>query len=182
MRAIIKQYEEATASKLHDGKTQVLMLGSNRQAGLSNQAIGVEFNIMAEEDAERYLGDLVGHAVNEETRFAGAIGKMEKVAQQWSNLHTKVYGRAIVANSIMLAQVLYRGQVNVVSTKMRERAKSIITEFMRQGKKKGIQWEKLLLPIEEGGVGLRDLSTALDTQMIRVLKLMSTKADQPWVK
>ena len=181
LRSIIKKYEDATASKLHDTKTQVLMLGKMKTKEIKNDEVGVEFNIMTEKDKERYLGDLVGHRITEEIRFEGAIEKMENTAKTWTKLNTKVYGKAIIANSMMLAQILYRGQVNVVSDELRTKAKKVILDFMK-GEQRQFKWEKLLLPIESGGVNLRDPAAALDTQMIRLLKLMIVKADQPWVK
>ena len=49
-------------------------------------------------------------------------------------------------------------------------------------KKNGVAWAKMTLPIEQGGVGLLDPKTVFETQLIRIIKLMHTQADQPWVK
>ena len=49
-------------------------------------------------------------------------------------------------------------------------------------KKAEVAWKKLLLPKEEGGIGLKDPKCTLDAGKIRILKNMKLKHEQPWVK
>ena len=54
-------------------------------------------------------------------------------------------------------------------------------DFMWKFKNKGVAW-KMLLPVEEGGLGLKDPETVFEESLIRIIRLTRTKAAQPWVK
>ena len=65
VREIIAEYERATGQKLHDGKTKILRVGKNSTREMTNEEIGVDFEIMKAGDVERYLGDMVGNEVTD---------------------------------------------------------------------------------------------------------------------
>jgi hypothetical protein len=195
-REDVAWYEKATASKLNDPKSTIILLGKLRTAYTDVIAehtpavarlvleyyMEVRFEILADEGMERYLGDLIGNKVTEEKRFEEGLRKMKEIAKFWNNLNVGCYGRAIVANTLMLAMVKFRTMTNAVSSDMGKQIKEIIREFMWSYKKNGVAWAKMTLPIEQGGVGLLDPKTVFETQLIRIIKLMHTQTDQPWVK
>ena len=181
-RQHMKDYERSTASKLHDKKTMVMRLGKMKQRMIDHKKLNVEFTIMKNDDQEPYLGDIIGNTVTESERFDEKVEMMEGVGRPWHSLKLGYYGKAIIANTKMLSKVLFRSQVNPVSEQMRKKVKEEIKQFMWGYKKQGVAWTKMMLPVAEGGVGLRDPGIVFDMQLIRLIKLMHTKADQPWVK
>ena len=58
-RNIIGDFERASGSKLHDGKTMILKLGKTRRKALTKKQLGVEFTIMEDDATEDYLGDVM---------------------------------------------------------------------------------------------------------------------------
>jgi hypothetical protein len=65
----MKNYEQASGSKLYEGKTMILKLGNTRKKVMTNRQIGVKFTILEDEAREKYLGDVIGNDVTEEQRF-----------------------------------------------------------------------------------------------------------------
>ena len=116
LREDVSKFERATGAALHDLKTTNLKMGAMRTQELSKEDFGVEFEIMKDDAVERYLGDLIGNQVEEETRFKQGLVSMEQIGATW---HKKrelgCYGRAIIANTLLLSQVRFRAQVNPVS-------------------------------------------------------------------
>jgi hypothetical protein len=181
-RRVMKDYEQATASKLHEGKTMVMRLGKMREKQIEQKlkAMEVEFSLMKSEDSENYLGDVIGGEVKEEERFEGKIEEMKKLGKKWKALNIGYYGRVIVANTLMLPKVLFRTQVNPVSESLRKKIHEVMRNFM-WNKNRGVAWAKMLMPVAEGGLGLRDPAIVFDVQLVRIIKLMIKEPNQPWV-
>ena len=111
---------------------------------------------MTEEERESYLGDLIGHGVTEEERYGGILANIEKTGEKWNRERIGIYGRAIVANTLLLSKISHRAQVNTMSAQVRKNLKEKFRAFMWKGAGKGmVRWEVLLMGEEEGGVGLR---------------------------
>ena len=84
--------------------------------------------------------------MTEEERYGGILANIEKT----------IYGRAIVANTLLLSKISHRAQVNTMSAQVRKNLKEKFRAFMWKGAGKGmVRWEVLLMGEEEGGVGLR---------------------------
>lgn len=185
-RKLMREYERATASKLHDGKTMVMRLGNMRNRSMEQELkdMEVEFTLMQNEDTEKYLGDIIGGKVTEADRFDDKIESMVKLGKKWANLNIGYYERAIVANTLLLSKVLFRTQVNATSESLRKRIREVIRDFMwgkSKGNSRGVAWAKMLLPIAKGGLGLRDPAIVFDVQLVRIIRLMIKEPDQPWV-
>ena len=84
-RELMRDYEQATASKLNDGKTMVMRLGDMRKRQIEQElkVMKVEFTLMENEDTEKYLGDIIGGEVTEADRFDEKIEEMVKLGKKW---------------------------------------------------------------------------------------------------
>jgi hypothetical protein len=118
--------------------------------------------------------------VTEEKRFEEPLKKMESIAKNWARLKVGYYGKAIVVNTLMKAQLTYRAQVNAVSRKKKEEFKGKMRDFVWDKKQKLVAWHKLVRPIKQGGIGLVDIECALDVQKISILRNMMQRKGQPW--
>jgi len=182
-REIINKYEKSTAGQLHDGKTILMKLGKTRQRDMTSKQLGVDFRVMKEEERESYLGDVIGHGVTEEERYDTILEKIQETGQRWNRERIGIYGRAIVANTLLLSKISHRAQVNTMSTQVRKKLKEKFKAFMWNEASRGmVRWEVLLLKEEEGGVGLREPICALDAAKIRMLVSLMIKDRQPWMK
>lgn len=179
-RNIVSVYERGTGSKLNDSKTLILLLGRSR-IELEGVNLGVEFSTMSDDDIEKYLGDLIGHMVSENDRFREGFRKIERISKRWLRENLSLYGKAVVSNVLLIACIKYRADLNPVSEGLKKRLHRLIFEFL-WGKKAKIKWNILLLPIAQGGIGLKDPSCMLDAGKIRLVKNMRLKSEQPWVR
>ena len=183
-RGIISRYEKATGAKLHDGKTKILKLGRLRRKKLTAKSLGVNFEIMKDEATEEYLGDLVGNTVEEEQRFGPILNKITKLGENWNKENIGVYGRALVANTLMLAKLKHRADVNAISSAMKRRILQEFKDFVWRGKEKRarVRWEVMVKRVEEGGIGIKDPECAMDASKVRMLIRLATRDRQPWMK
>jgi hypothetical protein len=182
-REIINNYERSTAGQLHDGKTILMKLGRTRRKDITSKQLGVEFKVMSGEERESYLGDVIGHGVTEEERYEEILKRIEGTGRKWNKEGIGIYGRAIVANTLLLSKISHRAQVNTMSDQTRKKLKETFRDFMWKGAGKGmVRWEILSMKEEEGGVRLRDPLCALDAAKIRMFVDLMTKDRQPWMK
>ena len=82
---------------------------------MTSKQLGVKFRVMTEEQRESYLGDLIGHGVTEEERYGGIMANIDKTGEKWNRERIGIYGRAIVANTLLLRKISHRAQVNTMS-------------------------------------------------------------------
>jgi hypothetical protein len=136
LRAALGDYEKATGAKLHDTKTMILKLGSNKIKNLDFKAQGIKFEIMKNDQVERYLGDAVGSNVSEEKRFDEQLAKMEKTGNRWRREGIGLHSRALVANTVMLQAAKYRASFHTVSVEKIEQIRQIQENFLWKKKKK----------------------------------------------
>lgn len=181
-RETIHRYEKASGSKLHDGKTLIMKIGKGRKKEFTNHQIGVDFKILKDGDIEKYLGDMVGNEVKEQDTFDEPMEKMEKTGKKWNQQGVGPFGRAIVANTVLLSKIKFRADVNPLSQTLRKNLKNKIREFMWNEGKPKVRWEILLLPEDQGGLGLKDPECMLDAAKITIFKNLFTKTRQPWMK
>ena len=156
-REIIGRFEKASGGKLHDGKTRVMKMGRTRQRDLTNKQLGVEFEMMKDEEREQYLGDIIGHGVTEEERFGEILENIEKTGQKWNRERIGIYGQAIVANTLLLSKISHRASVNTLNNRTRKKIKEKFRAFIWKGvEKRGkVKWEVLVKKEEEGGWGYK---------------------------
>ena len=183
-REIIRTYEKATGSKLHEGKTMVYRMGPTRNEKMTNKSIGVKFKIMEDEDSEAYLGDVIGNQVGEKTRFEPILSKVGKLADAWNKENIGIFGRSVVANTLMLAKIKHRADVNALSQTMK---KKILEEFKTfvwkgKGKRARVKWQVMVREPKKGGIGIKDPICELDASKIRMLIRLLTRNRQPWMK
>ena len=170
-RKAIKEYEEATGAMLHDTKTMIMKIGGTRTKPLDwLKTIGIDFEVLSDDAIERYLGDLVGNQINEEQRFGKSWKSMEKIAKAWSSTGIGIFGRKLVANTLLLSKVKFRSSVNALSPEMKKKTTEIIKDFFWNGKRPKVRWEVIVRNEEQGGVRLRDPSCDFDAAKIKIIK------------
>ena len=181
-RIVIGRYEKATGGALHETKTMVMLLGGARKRGLTKEQLGVEFTVLEEGGIEKYLGDLVGNKVTEEQMFKKGLEKMVEVGDRWNREDLTVYGKALVANTLLLATVKFRASVNGTTKEVRSEMKRIINEFVWGKQRALVAWKTIIRGTKEGGLGLKDVDSMLDAASVKLIRNMERKKEQPWVK
>ena len=116
----------------------MVKLGQTRKSDMTSKQLGVKFRVMTEEQRESYLGDLIGHGVTEEERYGGIMANIDKTGEKWNRERIGIYGRAIVANTLLLSKISHRAQVNTMSAHVRKNLKEKFRAFMWKGAGKGM--------------------------------------------
>jgi hypothetical protein len=99
---------------------------------------------------------------------------MKARVKQWERKHLGCYGRAIIANTILLSAVTYVTQTVVVEASLKKAIQDIIRYYVWDGKT-GVAWRYLLLPVEMGGLALKDPDLVFQSQLIRLLQINEHK-------
>ena len=143
-RARIEDYEKATGGKLHDTKTKIMKIGATKSNERSQEELGVEYEMMENDAVEKYLGDLIGNYVGEDQRFGERLAQMKKTGEAWNRHNIGIFGRAIVANTLLMSKIMYRTNVNPVSKTIRKQIRNIISRFIWKQGRERVRWEVLL--------------------------------------
>jgi hypothetical protein len=167
---------KASGSKLHDGKTVIMKMGKMRE--MTKKQLGVEFTIMEKG------GDVIGNEVEEETTFGEIIEKVEELGAKWNKEQIGIYGRSIVANTLLLAKLKHRANVNAISKRVKKKIMDAFKAFVWKGKEKRarVRWEVMIKGVDEGGIGVKDPIIALDSAKVSMLVRLMTRDRQPWMK
>ena len=181
-RACIQKFEEATAAKQHDGKTKLLLVGKNRNREITNENIGVDYDIMKDDDIERYLGDMVGNEVKDEDRHEDKINEAIQKGEEWNRENITMIGRSLVANTIIYSKVKFRLDINCNTKETRKQIKKMTREFIWKYRKPQVRWEIMVRPREEGGMAVRDPECMMDAAKIMIIKRLQREKKQPWMK
>ena len=129
-RINIGTYEGGAGAALNELKTIMMKLGPARLKSLTHTETQVKFKIMEDMANERYLGDIIGNNITEGDTFGTILASVEKPGTQWLKEHIGVYGRTIVANSLLQAKLAHRASVNALSPGLKNRLLKIFKAFM----------------------------------------------------
>lgn len=181
VRIAINDYEKATGGALNDSKTMILHLGSNRNKHTNYIQKNISFEVMKDNQAERYLGALVGNQVTEETRMESPLTKMAKKEEQWSKEKVGIHGRVLITNTLLLSTIKYRPSVNIVSKALVKQIQTDLTHYIWEKKRPRKKWSIMIQPYTKGGTNLKDIQCVFDTERIRTLQRGEKNTDHPWV-
>jgi hypothetical protein len=168
----------------------MIALGGMRKKSenLDLKSLGINFDFMPEEDRERYLGDLIGNDLKQDEAMEQSLHKLRTASFKWRNVDTTILGRTIIANSVLLSKILYRGSINVASKPLLESIKKAMEAFIWKKNfmtfKSPIVWKKMVQPRIKGGAGALDPSFAVEASRIRWIKRLmkqeNVKDYPPW--
>ena len=129
-RERIYNYKKGSCSKLYEGKTKIIKLGKARRKNITQANINVNFTSMEETETEDYLGYLIGSIVPESKTFDKALTGIDILGEKWLKEHVGIYGRVIVANTLLQEKLSHRVSINRISATMRNKMKKKIKEFI----------------------------------------------------
>jgi hypothetical protein len=159
-----------------------MKIGKTRQENKTREEIGTDFEIMLDEEIERYLGEMIGNLVKDTDRHDMNLDGMEKTGERWNREDITMIGRALVANTLLYSRIKFRLDVNSTTTDMRKRIKKVIRAFIWKQGKERVRWEIMTRREEDGGIGVIDPDCMIDATKIMLLKRWNNKNKQPWKK
>ena len=150
-------FEGVTGLKINYDKTELLRIGSlcNTQAKLYTQK-----PVNWTNDPLLILGVNVTQSRKDlvEANFPQLLTKIQNVIKIWSMRNLTIYGKVLLAKSLLISQLTYK--LSLLPTPSKEYLKEVntlISNFIWNNKPPRIAREYLLLPLEKGGLNLTDI-------------------------
>ena len=167
-KCILNIFCQGTGSKLNVEKSQGLWLGPwrNRQDTPCNFSWGQKMKI---------LGVVFGNDVSPDDNWGPRINQINCTLQKWSKRSLSYYGKAVIVNSFVGAEINYLGSVVACPAEVRQKINDAIWKFWRDGKIETIKRRTMTNSKDKGGNGLIDIDAKLMS-----LKLQWTFGEGKW--
>lgn len=153
VREAVDLFCSAATMQLNESKLVAFCFGPNPpdtlQAGIRPLRPG---------EAERSLGIEVGPEVDALSSLKKAMRKAEDRALFWSHMGISRYGRAVLANHVLLGMLWYSASVLFVPEEIMEDARKLVRDFVngRACFASRVRWEYLTWRKSRGGLGVLD--------------------------
>lgn len=115
-----------------------------------------------------------------ELNFRPKIIKMKHLLSSWKCRKLSLKGKITVVNSLALSKLIYLCSIIHVPDKVYSEVKSIITDFIWDGKVAKIAYDTLIMGIDEGGLKLVDLKTKVKSLNASWIKRSTDSSFGKW--
>ena len=167
IKAILRAFELALGLKINFAKSSCGAFGMTEQwtHGASNY-----LNCSLMSFPFTYLGIPIGANPRRCQTWDPIITKCERKLAKWKQRHLSFGGRVILINSVLTSIPIYffsffRVPKQVVDKLVRLQRNFLWGGALDQNKIAWIRWEKVCLPKEEGGLGVKDI-TAFNVSLL----------------
>ena len=170
-------FEQFAGLKVNYDKTEVMRIGSLKD---SKAQFYSDFSLHWSEGPVTILGILVDpDAVKmAKVNYEQLLTKIETVTKIWSKRSLTLLGRILIVNTLIIPTLTYRLQVLKSPTKeILVKYRKTVQEFLWQGKRAKIAYNKLCQSYEQGGLKLIDLELknyAMKAKWMQVDKLQDS--------
>ena len=115
-----------------------------------------------------------------ELNFRPKIAKMKHLLNSWKCRKLSLKGKITVINSLALSKLLYLCSIIHVPEKVYSEVKSIILDFLWDGKVAKIAYNTLIMGIDDGGLKLVDLKTKVKSLCVSWVKRSIDRSCGRW--
>ena len=158
--------------KVNYNKTEILRIGSLR---LSDAEYYLNLPLVWSDGPITVLGVKIDADMSENSKavrqnYEDLLNKITGLIKQWQLRDLTLMGKIQVINSLVVSQFVY--QMSVLPTPPEEyfqRYKTLIKEFLWEGKKPKIRYNKLIQRYNQGGLQLQDLQPKCKVQKINMI-------------
>lgn len=160
LMAILRKYEEASGQYINREKSSITF---SRKAPVElKQWIHTETQILKEGGVGKYLGLPEHFGRRKRDLFTSIVDRIKQKASSWSNRYLSTAGKLVMLQSVLTPIPSHSMSCFQLPVSLCKRIQSAFTRYWwdgGKGKKKmaWISWEKLTLPKDSGGLGLRDI-------------------------
>ena len=168
---------KASTARFNDLKTEIIPLGSVEDRNETIQSrefngwrIADEIHLAQEGEAIRILGSWQGNGINIQSKWNDIIERQLKTMRHWNHLYPSVAGRVLIAKALVISLAYYLMTVNGIHRNTLSTMEKNIRNFIWNGKKGQMAWERAILPVEAGGIGAPSVKIRYETIKIDWLK------------
>ncbi|MGL4765398.1 MAG: hypothetical protein ACRC2N_10280, partial [Aeromonas sp.] len=172
----IQTYCRGSGARINVEKTVVMRIGSAKP-------LSGNFNFKEEMDNMKILGIRIGKD-EKKTRdiiWDEILGSMERRLTFWKRRLLNLRGKILIVNALMLSKMWYALEVISFPVWVYKKLKSCILNFIWEGKPAKIQYDTIIGPVEEGGLGLLDPWIRMKSLRVKIMKKFLNKGNnQEW--
>ena len=178
---LLEGWCEISGAKFNIGKTEIIPIGTpaHREEIATSWKIhpsdcsplAPQIRIAEDKDAIRLLGAWIGNHVDNLTPWEPIIDLTKKDLERWSKIHPTLYGKRLIAQTIVGGRTQYLAKVQGMPLKTVCALQKVIQEFIWDGERTPrIAPSTLELPLEEGGLNLLNIKSRNEAIEIMWLK------------
>jgi len=168
-------------------KTEIIPLGSTedrenliQSRELNGWRIPNEIRIAQDSEATRILGSWQGSNIDIQEKWNEIMERQQKTINRWNHLYPSVTGRVLLAKSLVISLAQYFMTVNGISQRNLTTMEKGIRQFIWNGKKGQLAWNRAILPVKEGGISDPSAKLRYETVKVGWLKRWwRTEPDRP---
>ena len=122
-------------------------------------------------------GDETDHYI---LNYKKRIKNMQQLLRNWKCRYLSLKGKITIVNSLALSPLLYLASVIHVPENVIKEVKSIILDFLWDGKTPKIAYNVLIQNIEQGGLKLIDFDTKIQSLKVSWIKRLADNKNSRW--
>lgn len=175
----LTNFSRLSGLKINTTKSHLLLLGNHKDPPTAICGIQVVKSV-------KILGmTFKSHMTKEEQytlNFAPRIRKIKQTCANWINRNMSLKGKVTLINALLISVLQYPCSCTFVPERVFVEYKSLVTDFLWDGKRSKIAYNLLIQRIEDGGLKLADLETRVHTIRLGLIKKIWLNPDSSWVK
>lgn len=151
----------ASTARFNRVKTEIIPMGTEEFRTQFCQQRGVRqicatdaaTRIARDGESVRILGSWQGNHIEVSQQFTEIMDKQNRISRAWSSSHPSIAGRVRIAKALIVSRALYLMTVNCIPKEILTRMEKTVKNFIWEGQKGTIAWERAIRPRKEGGIG-----------------------------
>ncbi|WZY68165.1 hypothetical protein YC2023_000405 [Brassica napus] len=162
---ILKQYEEASGQSINNSKSSISF--SRKTPQELRAKIKEELSIQKEGGVEKYLGLPEHFGRRKKDLFTSIVDRIIQKGSSWSNRFLSKAGKLTMLKSVLSPIPSFAMTCFKLPISLCKRIQSAVTRFWWDDKEDSkkmawVSWDKMTLPKESGGLGVRDFQAFND--------------------
>ena len=176
----IDKFEKATGAKLNIGKCQGMWLGSYKAR--EDKPLNYKWTEIQIKVLGVYLANPgVPTEITENENWNKYLKNINDIINIWKQPKLSLKGKRIIINQLILSKIWFLAQVIPVPQKVITDLEGLVLDFLWGGRQTRVRKQVLYLPIKQGGLGLIDITTKIQSLHLRwVGKLLDNTLKGPW--
>lgn len=160
LAAVLQVYDlfyHLSGLKINYDKTEIMRIGSLREANAADYSL---FQLKWTSGPVKILGIDVYNDLTlmAQCNYNNFKQKFEQRLKGWKHRGLSLIGRILIVNSLLLSQLVYKMMMVCSMTEYQYvELKTIVVDFLWDGKKPKIAYDKLILDHPHGGLKLHDI-------------------------
>lgn len=168
--SLIRVYELASGCRINMDKTEGLWLGSFR--GRRDTPLDLKWT----SDSVRILGFHLGNIDTSELNWKPRVDKFKTILRLWNKRTLSYRGKIVILNSLASAGIWYYSNIVSVPDWAEKEINRESLEFLWNYRKHLVNKDAIKQKLDEGGLGLVDISLKIKAQRIKYISHLFTPA------